>query len=59
MPFLGVLADKQNEFQIGHERKQPLAPQFGAFAARRQVAPLGVEPGKQNPIETIATFSGS
>src|SRR3984885_13821504 len=43
MPSLGVLADEENEFEVGHERKHLLAPQFSAFAARRQVAALGVK----------------
>jgi hypothetical protein len=32
VPFLSVLPDEQNEFQIGKKRKHWLAPQFGAFA---------------------------
>src|SRR5271163_825526 len=43
MPLLGVLADEQNEFEIGQQRKHWLAPQFGAFATWRQVAALGVK----------------
>src|ERR1700690_2365282 len=43
MPSLGVLADEENEFEVGHERKHLLAPQFRAFAARRQVAALRVK----------------
>src|SRR5580704_899049 len=42
MPFLRVLPNEQNELQIGESRKHSLAPQFGAFAARRQVAALDV-----------------
>ena len=43
MPFLRVLADEENEFQIGQSREHWLAPQFGAFAAWRQVAAFGVK----------------
>src|ERR1700722_12796253 len=46
MPFLRVLPNEQNELQIGESRKHSLAPQFGAFAARRQVAALDVEAGE-------------
>ena len=46
MPFLGVLPDEQNELQIGESRKHALAPQLRAFAARGQVAALGVEAGE-------------
>ena len=42
MPSLRVLADEQNELEIGHQRKHWLTPQFRAFATRRQVAALGV-----------------
>lgn len=59
MPRLGVLADEQDELEIGQAGKQSLAPGLRAFAARRQVAPLALSPGKQNPIDTIATFVGS
>ena len=58
-PLLGMLAHEQNELQIRQKPKQSLAPQFGAFATRRQVAALGVVTGKQKPIGTIATVSGS
>jgi hypothetical protein len=43
VPFLSVLPDEQNEFQIGKKRKHWLAPQFGAFATWRQVAAFGVK----------------
>ena len=46
MPLLGVLADEQNELQIGHERKHWLAPQFGAFPPRRHISAIGVEAGE-------------
>jgi hypothetical protein len=42
-PFLRVLPDEQNEFQIGQSRKHWLAPQFGAFPTWRQVAAFCVK----------------
>jgi hypothetical protein len=46
MPFLRVLADKENEFEVGKKRKHFLAPQFSAFATWRQVAALRVKAGE-------------
>ena len=46
MPLLGILADEQNELQTWQKRHQSLAPQFGAFPARRQVAAVGVKAGE-------------
>ena len=46
MPLLRILADKQDEFEIGQAMKQSLAPSFRAFAARRQVAAFRVKTRK-------------
>src|SRR5271155_3307247 len=46
MPRLGVLADEQDELEIGQAMKQSLAPGLRAFAARRQVPAFGVETRK-------------
>jgi hypothetical protein len=43
MPFLGVLADEENELQIGESREHWLAPQFGAFTTWREIAAFGVK----------------
>ena len=49
MPSLRILADEQNELQVGEKREESFAPQFGAFAARRQVAALGVVTRETEP----------
>ena len=46
VPFLGVLADEENELQIGQSGEHWLAPQFGAFTTWRQVTALGVKAGE-------------
>ena len=46
MPFLGVLPDEQDELQIAESGKHALTPQLRAFAARRQIAAVGVEAGE-------------
>src|SRR5260370_18548795 len=46
MPLLGIEADDQNELDIGQMLEDPRTPDFGAFAARREIAALRVEPRK-------------
>jgi len=58
MPGLGIAADGQHHVDLRHQRHQLSAPCRRAFAARRQVAALGILAGKAEPHRHDGEFLG-